>query len=50
MTGHELARKLLALPDIDIFVQSRNDKSLWNIKDVEVCSCGCEMYITQEDF
>jgi hypothetical protein len=50
MTGHELARKLLEMPDLDIFIQDRHTLALWSIKDVQVCSCDCEMYITQEDF
>ena len=50
MTGHELARQLLALPDQTVFVQSKDNQSLWSINDVHMCTCDCEIIITQADY
>ena len=48
-TAHELAKKLLELPDVDIFIQT-DDKGLKHIKDAFLCSCEAEAIITHEDY
>ena len=48
-TTHELAEKLLELPDTDVFIQT-DDKGLRHVKDAFLCSCEAEAIITHEDY
>lgn len=48
MNSHELAKLLLAMPDEIIFVQT--DNGSFNIKEVKLCGCECEIFIYMEDF
>jgi len=47
-TTHELAKKLLELPDEEVFIQSLNN-GLYQIKSVELCKCEAEAIITMEE-
>ena len=49
MTAHELARELLKLPDVGIFVQEFHGHTLTGIHGVELCGCEGEAFIVQED-
>jgi hypothetical protein len=48
MEAHELAKKLLELPDETVFIKT--DKGSFHIKDVKLCSCEAEIFITLKDF
>lgn len=53
MTAHELANKLLALPDETVFIQTEDEyfrKGLYNINDVNLCSCESEIIITHLEY
>lgn len=46
MESHELARKLLAMPDQHIFIElGRNQHYCTDIKSVEMCTCEAEIFI-----
>ena len=50
MTAHELAGKLLEMPNVLVYVDIGKGEVLKNIKDVELCSCGAEIFIKVEDY
>jgi hypothetical protein len=50
MTAHELAKKLLEMPNKEVFLDVRKIKGLENvgsmdIKEVKLCECGAEIFI-----
>lgn len=49
METHELANKLLELPNETIFVKTKND-GLLNIKSTYLCECKSEVIIETEDY
>lgn len=49
MDAHELARKLLEMPNETVFIHTESEKGSFNIKDVKLCECGAEIFIYMED-
>lgn len=49
MEAHELAKKLLEMPNETVFIEDESGH-LWNIKDIVLCTCGCEIIISHQDY
>lgn len=50
MTAHEMAKKLLEMPDETVFVDVGKDEGVKNIKEVNLCFCQAEIFITLENY